>query len=150
VFAGAAAAAVGAFLPWVKVSGDVIDSSATGIDRDGVITVLLALLLVVLFTVLPSRRAAATAALVIGALIGVVAAYDLYDITHAVGDVPDALDASASPGLGLLLTGVAAVAVTVGGALALGEGEEQVIDLTRSARSEPRTTRRATRSSTRS
>jgi hypothetical protein len=121
VYGGAIGIAVGAVLPWVEVSGDVVDSTKTGIDGDGVITLALAVLVALVFTVVRNRRVAIMVVLGIGAAAALVAAYDLFDVTHATGDLPPGLDASASPGLGLLLTGIAAVAITVGAALGLGE-----------------------------
>jgi hypothetical protein len=123
VYGGAAAVAIGAALPWASVSGDAYSATARGTDGDGVVTLVLALAFALVFTVLRSRRAAATLALCVGVVVALVAGYDLIDLSHKTGDAPTSIAVSVRPGIGLLLTGIGAVAIAVGAALALGEAE---------------------------
>jgi hypothetical protein len=121
VYGGAVLVALGAFLPWVKAEAGVFSATKSGIEGDGVFTLLLAVVIVVCFTLIKSPRAAGIAALSLGAATGVVAAYELFDISSKAEAISTGLDVSASPGVGLLLTGLAACAIVVGAALALGE-----------------------------
>jgi Protein of unknown function (DUF2510) len=121
VYGGAALVAFGAFLPWVKASAGAFSASKSGIEGDGVFTLVLAVVIVISFTLVKSRRAAGTTALSLGAVTGVVAGYELFDISSKADAISTGLDVSASPGVGLLLTGLAACAIVVGAALALGE-----------------------------
>jgi hypothetical protein len=121
VYGGAALVAVGAFLPWVKASAGDFSATESGTDGDGVITLLLAVLVAVSFSLIKSRRAAAISTMCLGAGIAVVAAFDLFDISSKAEGLSTGLDVSTSPQVGLLLTGVAALAIVVGAALALGE-----------------------------
>jgi len=128
VYGGAVGIGVGSVLVWVKASAGELSSSERGIEGDGVITLVLAIVAVIGFTLLTSHRAAAILALSAGAVAGLVAAYDLVDLSSKTGDLPTGVDVSTKPGLGLLLTGLAAVAMTVGGALALDEAERVARD----------------------
>jgi hypothetical protein len=121
VYGGAALVALGAFLPWVKAEAGVFSATKSGIEGDGVFTLLLAVVIVVCFTLIKSPRAAGITALSLGAATGVVTAYELFDISSKAEAISTGLDVSASPGVGLLLTGLAACAIVVGAALALGE-----------------------------
>lgn len=121
VYGGAALVALAAFLPWVKAEAGVFSATKSGIEGDGVFTLLLAAVIVVCFTLIKSPRAAGIAALSLGAAVGVVAGYELFDISSKAQAISTGLDVSASPGFGLIFTGLAACAVAVGAALALGE-----------------------------
>lgn len=121
VYGGAVLVALGSFLPWVKAESGVFSATKSGIEGDGVLTLLLAAVVVVCFTLIKSPRAAGIAALSLGAATGVVAGYELFDISNKAEAISTGLDVSASPGVGLILTGLAACAVAVGAAIALGE-----------------------------
>jgi hypothetical protein len=121
VYGGAALVALGSFLPWVKAEAGVFSATKSGIEGDGVFTLLLAVVIVVCFMLIKAERAAGIAALSLGAATGVVAGYELFDISSKAQAISTGLDVSASPGVGLILTGLAACAVAVGAALALGE-----------------------------
>lgn len=121
VYGGAVVMALGSFLPWVKASAGAFFATASGIEGDGVFTLLLAALIVACFTLIKSPRTAGTATLSLGAAAGVLAGYELFDISNKAEALSTGLDVAASPGVGLLLTGLAACAIVVGAALALGE-----------------------------
>ena len=124
VYGGAFVVAVGSTLTWVNASAGGFSTNRSGLDGDGVFTLVLALVVALGFTLIRSRRAAAITMLSVGAVAGLIVAYDLIDISSKAGDVPARLDVAAKPGLGLLLTGLAAIAITVGGALAMNEVDE--------------------------
>jgi Protein of unknown function (DUF2510) len=124
VYGGAAGVALGSIAPWVEVSSDVLSASKRGIDGDGVITVGLAVLAAILFTVPMRRRLTGMLMLGLGVVMALVAGYELFDLSNKTGDVSTTLDVSVTPGIGLLLTAVSALVVAVGGALALGEIEK--------------------------
>jgi hypothetical protein len=121
VYGGAALVAVGAFLPWVKASAGAFSATQSGTEGDGVITLLLAVVVAISFSLIKSRGAAGITTMCLGAAIGVIAAYDLFDISSKAEGISTGLDVSASPQIGLILTGLAALAIVVGAALALGE-----------------------------
>ena len=123
VYGGAVLVALGSFLPWVKAEAGVFSATKSGIEGDGVFTLLLAVVIVVCFTLIKSQRAAGIAVLSLGAATAVVAGYELFDIKSKADAISTGLAVSASPGFGLIITGLAACAVTVGAALALGEVE---------------------------
>ncbi len=123
MYGGAVFVALGSFLPWVKAEAGVFSATKSGIEGDGVFTLLLAVVIVVCFTLIKSQRAAGIAALSLGAATAVVAGYELFDIKSKADAISTGLAVSASPGFGLIITGLAACAVTVGAALALGEVE---------------------------
>ena len=124
VYGGAAGVVLGSMAPWVEVSSDVLSASRRGIDGDGVITLGLAVLVAVLFTVPMRRRISGMLVLGIGVVAALVAGYELFDLSSKTGDVRATVDVSVTPGVGLLLTAAAALVVAVGGALALGETEQ--------------------------
>jgi Protein of unknown function (DUF2510) len=126
VFGGAFVVVVGSMLTWVTASSGGFSTSRSGIDGDGVFTLTLALVVALAFTLVRSRRAAAITVLSIGAMIALIVAYDLIDISNKVGDVPARLDISVKPGIGLIFTGIAAIAITVSGALAMNETDGRV------------------------
>jgi len=124
VYGGAVGVALGSLAPWVQVSTDVFSANRRGTDGDGVITLALAFLVALVFTLVRSRRAAGLLAQGVGAVMGLVVGYELFDLASKAGDVPTTLDVSVTPGVGLLLTGITALIIAVGGALALGEVED--------------------------
>ena len=90
VYGGAVLVALGSFLPWVKAEAGVFSATKSGIEGDGVFTLLLAVVIVVCFTLIKSQRAAGIAALSLGAATAVVAGYELFDIKSKA----DAIDGS--------------------------------------------------------
>ena len=120
----AAGVVLGSIAPWVEVSSDVLSASKRGIDGDGVITLGLAVLAAILFTVPMRRRITGMLMLGVGAVTALVACYELFDLSSKAGDVSTSVSVSVTPGIGLLLAAVAALVVAVGGALALGEAEQ--------------------------
>lgn len=132
---------LGAFLPWLSLSGgaagfvkamlEAQGESLSGIGRDGNLTIVLAIVAAVMGGVRLAGKApkgAPTTGLVVGALITLIAIYDIAD----VGSVSDSLaqesgdglygsmiDLQVSVGIGLWLTLVAGIAVVVTSILAL-------------------------------
>ncbi len=111
---------LGSFLPWATVSSAFGSVSVKGTEGDGVLTLLLALALAVLFGVW--KRGTAIAAVVLGAIVVMTAVYDLVDLAS----VADKLDGfgDISPGAGLimvLLGGLAATGCAVLGITSLGK-----------------------------
>jgi hypothetical protein len=124
VYGGAVGVALGSLASWVEVSGDLASASRRGIDGDGVVTLGLAVLTAVLFSVPMARRISGTLVLALGAVAALVTGYELFDLSNKTGDVSTSVGVSVTPGIGLLVTAAAALVVAVGGALALGEVSE--------------------------
>ena len=109
---GGGIAAIAAFLPWAKVSVFFISATQSGIDGDGVMT-LLGGTLVVLFSIIQLLGHARNdkwpyvVNLVTALGITSVAGYNLVDIANNGADLVE-------PGSGLYLTAIAGVLVFIG------------------------------------
>jgi hypothetical protein len=131
VFGGAAGLVIGALLPWVKATAGIFSVTKNGIDGDGVLTLVLAVGIALLFGLLRPTQGAAVTTIVLGGLAAVIAGVDIGDVTQKARDlVNQGSGVQATVGVGLWITAVAAVVVIVGGVLAL-------VDARRRARSAP-------------
>jgi hypothetical protein len=110
----AGAIVIGAFLPWATVTVLFATISKDGIDGDGTITAVLGLVIAGLF--LANTRAAYVLAMILSAVVLAVFAVDYVDVQELVEEAEDTEAAMASVGIGLYLTGLAAL-VTLGTAL---------------------------------
>jgi hypothetical protein len=122
VLAGAVALAVGSFLPWVKASAGPFTATTNGTDGDGVLTLILAGLVVLLFALVKPRRVAAILTTVLGVVAAGIAFYDTGNISskaHALASSSSGV--SASVGVGVILAAVAAVVVVIGGIVGIVE-----------------------------
>lgn len=96
---------IGSFLPWATVDTWIGTFSATGTDGDGVITLLLGLAAGALIALW--KRPLVIIAAVAAGLAALVALVDLVDLGRAIGDSGFA---DVTPGIGLILTLLAAMA----------------------------------------
>lgn len=122
VLVGAATLALGSFLPWVKASAGPLTVTTNSIDGDGVLTLILAGLVVLLFALVKPRRLAAILTTTLGAFAALIALYDTGNIANKAHDLASSSSGvTASVGAGLLLAAAAAVAVLVGGMIGIVE-----------------------------
>ena len=98
--------ALGAFLPWATVS---FFGSVSGIDGDGKLTLVCAIAIGVMFGLW--KRPALIVAAVIAGIALIVGILDLIDVGRAAAEFGGVVDAS--PGIGLFLTVLAALAALV-------------------------------------
>ena len=101
--------ALGAFLPWATVSSYFGSASTSGIDGDGKLTLVCAIAIGVMFGLW--KRPALIVAAVIAGIALIVGILDLIDVGRAAADFGGVVDAS--PGIGLFLTVLAAIAALV-------------------------------------
>ncbi len=101
--------ALGAFLPWATVSSFFGSASTSGIDGDGKFTLVCAIAIGVMFGLW--KRPALIVAAVIAGIALIVGILDLVDVGRATADFGRLVDAS--PGIGLFLTVLAALAALV-------------------------------------
>jgi hypothetical protein len=113
---GAALAAIGSFLPWATVSG-FVDISKNGMDGDGVITLVGALIFggLAAWSLLGSwSKGRMIGALVVAVLVTLIAVIDIADVASRFSDIDtEALGLDVSIGIGLwivLLGGLVGVA----------------------------------------
>lgn len=124
VVLGSVLAAVGAFLPWVRIDFLDVSRTVTGIDGDGRFTLAFGVLavLVLLFGNWRRRRAPLAAA-VLGVLVFVLGTLYIVDPTTGVeasgGLGQPILDEAFSPAIGLYVTTLGGLLMTVGSAVAL-------------------------------
>ena len=114
---GAALAAIGSFLPWATVSGGFVDISKNGMDGDGVITLVGALVFggLAVWSLMGSwSKGRMIGALVVAVLVTLIAVIDIADVASRFSDIDtEALGLDVSIGIGLwivLLGGLAGVA----------------------------------------
>jgi hypothetical protein len=114
---GAALAAIGSFLPWATVSGGFVDISKNGMDGDGVITLVGALIFggLAAWSLLGSwSKGRMIGALVVAVLVTLIAVIDIADVASRFSDIDtEALGLDVSIGIGLwivLLGGLVGVA----------------------------------------
>jgi MYXO-CTERM domain-containing protein len=107
-------AVLAAFLPWVEASAGIFSVSKNGIEGDGIITLVAAL--VVGAVILGSAyqaiddRTTAAAAMTGGGLIAGIGIYDWINVENKAGEIESSL-VSVSAGVGLVLTVVAGLAI---------------------------------------
>jgi hypothetical protein len=116
---GALGLIVGALLPWVEARAGIISVDKAGIDGDGIITLVIGVIaLIVTFaftTVAGARRAVVVAA---GAIAAIVALYDLLDVQQQANELAHhaaTVPVDAGVGIGLWVTAAAAVVLLAGG-----------------------------------
>jgi len=124
VLGGAVLLLVGSVLPWAKaeatVFGQTVSSTTNGLDGDGVITLILALVAGLLFLFVPKAKVVGSLVLVAGALAGLVAIIDIADVSNKADDLKQLTkQSSASVGIGLWMAAVAAIVLIGGGVLCL-------------------------------
>jgi hypothetical protein len=127
---GAALLLFASFLPWARATGNLFYVTKDGIDTDGVITLLLAVVigLVAALTLLrppPSRVGAGL--VLVGGVAGVgVSIYEMFRVDDAFDDlltqVPSRLGVEARIGVGLYLALLASGIIVVGAVLAFVQG----------------------------
>jgi hypothetical protein len=124
---GAAVLVFGSFLPWAKLSANLVYGTKDGIDGNGVITLLIAVVVglvagVALIRPAPSR-VAAVVVLVGGLVAAAVSVYEMVDVSDEFGDNVRDLrlsgDFGVRIGVGLYLCLLASAIVVVGAVLAL-------------------------------
>lgn len=126
VIAGAGAlVVVAAFLPWLTLSGpgadavkavmEAQDEGLNGLDKDGALTIVLGLVVVVMGVLRGTGRAvkgAAITGLVLGLLTALIGLIDLADVQSVKDDISGLpLDFQVGAGIGLWLTLLGGVAV---------------------------------------
>jgi hypothetical protein len=124
VLGGAVLLLVGSVLPWAKaeatVVGQTLSSTTNGLDGDGVITLILALVAGLVFLFVPRAKVVGSLVLVAGAIAGLVAIIDIADVSNKADDLKQLTkQSSASVGIGLWMAAVAAIVLIVGGVLCL-------------------------------
>jgi len=105
---------IGSIGPWVDVGGE----SAGGLDKDGAVTIALALIAAAYLIFTPLPHWAPTA--VIGALAATVAIFDIIDIE----DLSGLVGGFASPGWGLYLTAIGSIGLIASTVFAMRTGDE--------------------------
>lgn len=124
VFGGAAMLALGSLLTWVKASAGIITATKAGTDGDGILTLIFAGLVALLFWLIKSHRPAAIATIVLGVLAGAIAIYDIGDISNKADSLGNqTIPVHASVGIGLILCAIAAAVVVIGGIMAVNESK---------------------------
>ncbi len=113
---------IGALLPWATVSAAFVGTiNKAGTDGDGVITLLFGLAIAGMGWPLLTRGRlplwAAITVLVLGVLATLICLYDIVDVSSKADDLEGV--ATASVGIGLWLSAIAAVGVCAGGGLEL-------------------------------
>lgn len=113
--------ALSAFLPWGMVWSVLGPMSISGIEGDGVLTLIGAVVMGVLIGVW--KRVTLILAAVVAALVSLIAIVDLVSLQSRLADLGLDLFVRASPGYGLYLTAVGAVlamALAIVGAIGMG------------------------------
>ena len=114
---------VGSLLPWVKAEAGFLTVTKNGIDGDGVLTLLLAGTLALLFALVRQATTAGWLVVVLGGLAGAIALYDTIDVSQQADELTTSssttFHVSASVGVGLWVTLAAAIVILVGGIMAL-------------------------------
>jgi len=122
VLGGVVALAVGSFLPWVKASVGVFSATTNGTDGDGILTLILAGLIALLFLLVKPRRVAAIVTTVLAVVAAAIALYDTVNVSNKAHDLATSSSGvTASIGIGLILAAAASVVVLVGGIVAIVE-----------------------------
>lgn len=124
IFGGAAVLAAGSLLPWVKVSVGFLTVTKNGTDGDGVLTLILAGLVALLFWLVKPHITAAVLVLILGGLGGIIAVYDIIDLSNRAHSLLVSSNlVSASIGIGLILAGLASLVIVVGAIIGISEAK---------------------------
>jgi hypothetical protein len=125
VFGGAGLLVLGSFLPWVKASIGILSAEKAGIDGDGVFTLGLGVVAVLVFALMKSQPGRVLT-LVAGLLASAVALYDIVDVNNKAAELSSRsgpFQIEASVGIGLWLSLVGGVAVVIGAILAMRDAD---------------------------
>ncbi|MEX2274343.1 MAG: hypothetical protein WEA10_02095 [Actinomycetota bacterium] len=117
---GAVVMAIGSVLPWATISIQAAERSIGGLDGDGVITVICAVLVALAALVwLTGRGWGRVLGFILAIVAGGVAVYDLVNITDTASDLSVVLEgfAEVSAGIGIWLVVAGAVIAIIGGFL---------------------------------
>ena len=117
VLAGAGMLVLGAMLPWAEAQSTTGAFSTDGISGDGAITIVAAVLIALTLVVVQRRTLAAGLVIGVAAIAGAVGVYDTIDISRKATDLVDhgPPGVSASVGIGVWVTLVAAAIALIGG-----------------------------------
>lgn len=124
VVVGAALTILGSVLPWAKQEIHFLGQSASettnGLDGDGKITIVLAVVALLVFFLVPRAKVAGGLVLAAGILVGLTAIADIVDVGNNADDLKKiSSNADATVGIGLWLVAIAAIVLIVGGAFCL-------------------------------
>ncbi|MFN8026613.1 MAG: hypothetical protein U0W40_09770 [Acidimicrobiia bacterium] len=124
VVAGAVLTIVGSVLPWAKQEIHFLGQSASkttnGLDGDGKITIVLAIVALLVFFLVPRAKVVGGLVLAAGILVGLTAIADIVDVGNNADDLKKiSSNADATVGIGLWLVAIAAVVLIVGGVFCL-------------------------------
>jgi hypothetical protein len=122
LFVGACLALVGAFLPWLTVTADLVSSSQSGIEydsTDGWVCITGGIIigvweLIHLSKQLTPNRITAVIQAVVAVLIGEIAVTDLHELTDRVHTMNTGQGGSGTVGIGIYLMVVASALVLIG------------------------------------
>lgn len=111
---------LGAVLPWAQAQSKTSSFSTDGINGDGAITIVAALLIALTLVVVQHRTLAAGLVIGVAAIAGAVGVHDAIDISRKATDLVDhgPPGVSAGVGIGVWLTLVAAAIALIGGIMA--------------------------------
>ena len=120
VLVGAGLLVLGAVLPWAEAHSKTSSFSTDGINGDGAITIVAAVLIALTLVVVQRRTLAAGLVIGVAAIAGAVAAHDAIDISRKATELVDRgpPGVSAGVGIGVWVTLVAAAIALVGGIMA--------------------------------
>lgn len=120
MIAGAVVIAIGSVLPWASVTVQAVERSIGGLDGDGVLTLVGAVLIALAALVwLTGRGSARIVGIILAALAGAIAVYDLVNINDTAKDLSVVSEgfAEASAGIGIWIVVAGAVIALIGGFL---------------------------------
>ncbi len=126
VFGSAALVVLGSCLPWATVSAGFVSATKNGIEGDGVITLIIAIVVAGLFALIKARRTAAILTIIGGALTAAIAVYDIVDVSGK-STTSGQVTLTTSVEIGLILVAVAAAGIVVGGVMALAESRNESV-----------------------
>ena len=120
---------LGSVLPWAKAEATVLSQTLSettnGLEGDGKITLVLALVAGLVFLFVPRGKVVGGLVLATGVLAGLVAIIDIADVGNKADDLKRiTAQSSASVGIGLWIVAVAAVLLIVGSVLCLMQKDE--------------------------
>lgn len=129
VLGGAALLLLGSVLSWAKVeahfAGQTFSETTNGLEGDGKITLVLALVAGLVFLFVPRAKVAGSLVLAAGIIAGLVAIVDIADVNNKADDIREITsNADATVGIGLWIVAVAAIVLFVGGLLCLLQKDE--------------------------
>ncbi len=129
VLGGSVLMLLGSVLPWAKaeatVLGQTLSETTNGLEGDGKITLVLALVAGLVFLFVPRGKVVGGLVLAAGVLAGLVAIIDIADVSNKADDLKQiTAQSSASVGVGLWIAAVAAVVLFVGGLLCLMQKDD--------------------------